>query len=88
MTSLSREWWTRTVRHREAGLSSSSPWQAYDHTAPTDSSGRFRFDSLAPGPYFLASLVTEPQGQKSWWIGAIVEVRTGAEVTADLGPIK
>jgi hypothetical protein len=88
VTSLSREWWTRTIKHGEAGLSSPSPWQNYDHTAPVDSLGRFQFDSLAAGEYFLASRVTEPLGQKSWWIGAIVEVQAGAQVTADLGPIK
>jgi hypothetical protein len=86
VTSLSREWWARTVKHGEASLQSASPWEAYDRVAQVDSSGSFRFDALPAGRYFLASRVPAP-GPTPRWIGAEVKVDSAARITTRLEPI-
>jgi hypothetical protein len=93
LTSLSREWWARTIQRGEQELYSPSSWEDYDRSALADNSGRFRFDSLPVGGYFLAAHLVSRRRQLDdtlrWaWFGDSLTLQGGEPLTILLPKVR
>ena len=92
-TSLGREWWIRPVvyRHEYFDVPPSPVFLAARRHTVADADGRFRFEGLPDGKYFVQTSVTWEVGRgraavQGGLVGQEVEVVDGGAVDVILGP--
>ena len=92
-TNLGREWWTRPVvyRHEYFGVPPSPVFLAARRHTVADAGGRFKFEGLPDGKYFVQTSVTWKVGSgraavQGGLVGQEVEVVDGSVVDVILGP--
>jgi hypothetical protein len=86
VTSYSTEWWLQEVvggRRLQPADSRATPFQ---HAAAADRQGRFRFDNLPPGEYYLASWSGRSSADQR--VGERIQLREGEQLNLLLNDLR
>jgi len=90
VTSYSREWWARAVRVGDRLAAPDPRILAYTHQTTADGEGRFTFEKLKPGDYYVACWITwevpsrYSTSKQAVCVGKLIRVGDGESVNVVL----
>jgi hypothetical protein len=86
VTSYSTEWWLQEVVGGQRLQPADTRATPFERAATADRQGRFRFDSLPPGEYYLASWAGNSSADQR--VGARIRLRDGEQLELALNDLR